>query len=352
MSEAPENKPIFLAFAASYDDNAHGQDLPVAALLRINPTDFERLSKTVADMVSGGNLLAAAVELSPESFLWIKTVGLTSQGSLASIEGFFDSQTDALINQENVLEMDENSAHYMDFCVVYEHEMHDARVDLMMDRGSVVLAPAGYADLGHRQRYNFGGIYSRWDDVVELAGRAWSSQATAAQIAEPSASPAGLMLDATDKATVVAALTHYMNEGMGEPANRPEAIHELATGLDDSVVSMDDDGLADLIRRLQGADSVDQQGEVINPSGIFETKVVVRVLSAGELGDHSLAAIAEAISVGDCLGQVDVGPSVALSREKACERTCAIGSEPGFFASELVDGDDDGDKVQRDRLTA
>jgi hypothetical protein len=49
--------------------------------------------------------------------------------------------------------------------------------------------------------------------------------------------------------TILAALRFYQEHGQGEPANRSDWIHELATNGDD-VISLDDAGIDELCERL------------------------------------------------------------------------------------------------------
>lgn len=46
------------------------------------------------------------------------------------------------------------------------------------------------------------------------------------------------------------ALRVYRSDGLGEPDLRNDTIHDLATGLDDSVISLDDTGLNQLERSI------------------------------------------------------------------------------------------------------
>ena len=49
--------------------------------------------------------------------------------------------------------------------------------------------------------------------------------------------------------TILAALRFYQQQGQGDPANRSDAIHELATNADE-VVSLDDEGIDQLCERI------------------------------------------------------------------------------------------------------
>jgi hypothetical protein len=59
--------------------------------------------------------------------------------------------------------------------------------------------------------------------------------------------------------TVLAALRFYQESGQGEPANRSDWIHELATNCHE-VVSLDDDGIDELCERLNTECGVGELG--------------------------------------------------------------------------------------------
>lgn len=54
-----------------------------------------------------------------------------------------------------------------------------------------------------------------------------------------------LQIDPQAQATIVAALRYYCRSGQGEPSNRSELIHELATA-GDKVISLDDQAIREL----------------------------------------------------------------------------------------------------------
>jgi hypothetical protein len=66
-------------------------------------------------------------------------------------------------------------------------------------------------------------------------------------------------IDNQDLNTILAALRAYQAAGYGEPCNRPLAIHDIATNMDNET-SMDDAGIDDLCERLNvdcGADGTE-----------------------------------------------------------------------------------------------
>jgi hypothetical protein len=56
--------------------------------------------------------------------------------------------------------------------------------------------------------------------------------------------------------TILAALRFYQEHDQGEPANRMDAIHDIATGGGD-VISLDDSGINELCERL----NIESQGD-------------------------------------------------------------------------------------------
>ncbi len=58
-----------------------------------------------------------------------------------------------------------------------------------------------------------------------------------------------MTLEPEELATILAALRFYQGQGLGDPENRPTAIHEIATCCDE-VVSLDDEGIDALCEKL------------------------------------------------------------------------------------------------------
>ena len=63
--------------------------------------------------------------------------------------------------------------------------------------------------------------------------------------------------DNTDLNTILAALRYYQEQGMGDPENRSDDIHEIATN-GDTDVSLDDAGIDDLCERLNFGNFVER----------------------------------------------------------------------------------------------
>lgn len=87
--------------------------------------------------------------------------------------------------------------------------------------------------------------------------------------------------DEAEHATVIAALRFYQEHGQGEPANRSDATHDLATNCGEVFSSLDDEGIDTLVERLNFAGDllpavvVELNGGVVN---CVRTSVPVRVV--------------------------------------------------------------------------
>ena len=60
-------------------------------------------------------------------------------------------------------------------------------------------------------------------------------------------------LDIDESSTVLAALRYYQENGQGDPDNRSDEIHEIATNGGEVMSSLDDDGIDDLCERINCA---------------------------------------------------------------------------------------------------
>lgn len=63
-----------------------------------------------------------------------------------------------------------------------------------------------------------------------------------------------------DKNTILAALTHYLESDMADPGARSPAVQEIATGAVEELeedISLDFEGVADLIRNIKGVEGIE-----------------------------------------------------------------------------------------------
>ena len=66
-------------------------------------------------------------------------------------------------------------------------------------------------------------------------------------------------LSTQEKNTVLAALFHYHKAGLGEPFNRSNEVHALASGEADDLqedISLDQDGVSELLNQLRQSDGI------------------------------------------------------------------------------------------------
>lgn len=76
-----------------------------------------------------------------------------------------------------------------------------------------------------------------------------------------------ILIDGQQHATVLAALRFYQQAGMGEPSNRSDAIHDIATNMDE-VISLDEAGIDDLVELLQYTPPAAETLSVMKENGL------------------------------------------------------------------------------------
>lgn len=343
-------KSLFVAFWSSYDDDAYGEDVPLGCVIRLGEAAIHRMNAW-ADRLQSGEMVSATVALDHDSIRWIKKVGYLSDNSVAPIEGFMTGDdrliaSDAFLNAEIDVEAD-----FQDACDVYTNNVTEEGFLFSLVNGAVLVAPSGRVEAGQRSYFSFPGIYMKWEEI--------RSQATEffAQADAPAAEPTpSLSMDATDKATILAALSHYLAEGQGEPCNRSDEIHQIAVA-DDEVISMDDQGIKDLIARVRSVVPQTPSSEVLpgadDARKYFESTILVKVLTEdGPVGNLSLGELAELVDTGPGVGGYMDLSARQISPQTAARRLREMGSEPGFFRLDdngvhEDDIDEDGPAVQR-----
>jgi len=63
-----------------------------------------------------------------------------------------------------------------------------------------------------------------------------------------------ITVDDAEHATILAALRFYQQAGMGEPDNRSDEIHDIATNGGEVMASLDDAGIDALVERINFRD--------------------------------------------------------------------------------------------------
>ena len=94
-----------------------------------------------------------------------------------------------------------------------------------------------------------------WDDSIATAYTpAPSARCPFEHFHETDAPPRIAGLTEQDTATILAALRYYQQNGQGEPDNRADDIHDIATA-GDAVISLDSDGIDALCERINTAEA-------------------------------------------------------------------------------------------------
>lgn len=116
-----------------------------------------------------------------------------------------------------------------------------------------------------------------------------------------------ILIDDQQHATILAALRFYQQEGMGDPAKRSDAIHDIATNMDE-VISLDEAGIDELVAQLQFPSIT----EVSSASDVGDVdEICGRLLNSDEhAGEAAIPDVAEdAVEfirrLSDTLGQVE-----------------------------------------------
>lgn len=230
-------KPVFLAFVCHYDDSAYGEGLPVAGVVRIDPHQIPDALKRAEQAREWGSYVGAVLD--PSNVRWLSQVGLDETGEkLGPIPGFYDPERDTLVDGGSLDELDLEDDVDIGDCVVHAGGVVDPvlTVNIFGDELNLVLS----ADC---RDFWIESLAMPWDEARQALKDAGAPLETV--------KPAKLDLDEQEIATLLAALTHYVRTGQGEPDHRTEEIHLLATGINDSVISLDDVGIEDLLVKIK-----------------------------------------------------------------------------------------------------
>jgi hypothetical protein len=324
-------KNVFLAFETSPDEENYGEEIPVASVVRLTPERFAEMNAAVAGFRTG--VRSHDFTVPAEDIRWLKRVAFTPQGGLADIPDFFTSASDALIASDGVLnmELDGDMADFADECTIYTAPMQSVRLN--MNEFEAVPHLGVLARIGEN---HVGSMYTPWSGIELDALAAFNEAASSAEQVAVQAQPGqpGFQMDHTDQATIIPALTFYKDKVQGDPYSRSDRIHALATG-DDKVVSMDDEGLADLLARVRATTPV-MVGPAFKPKEsdrkFFVTEVKVTVLTEDNpLEELSLSQLAFDIVEGGSVGTVEFGESKPVPQFQMARLLEKAGREPSFF---------------------
>lgn len=122
--EAPRKEPaIFLLAELSWGDDAYGENLPVAGLVRVTENTLQKVGQ-VANLIQDGVISnqGAFVQLPAADVAWLSKVCFTGENSLAAVPGFFVPEADRLLYMGDAadMEIDGTRADFGDECQRFE----------------------------------------------------------------------------------------------------------------------------------------------------------------------------------------------------------------------------------------
>lgn len=144
-SLSAEQGPKFAFFELTYDDDAFGEDLPVAAAYRLDAGILSQL-KDYAARIESGEILSVKLNVSTDSVRWIGKLAFDTLGAVAAIPGWFDPEHDDVVYVNDVqnLDMDGDRVDFDDACSVYEGApIQEQGFSLQMHEGSVRIGAFG-----------------------------------------------------------------------------------------------------------------------------------------------------------------------------------------------------------------
>lgn len=162
---------LFVGFAASYDDNVHGENVPVRAVVRMDQATFERLNFYATD-IKNGVVASITIPGDAANFRWLKAPQTDSE--VIGVEGFFDAGVDALLSDEEFRVMDMDPDSTGDGSLLYQaHEMSGHGFNLTSEpmTGEVLLGIRGVCDGQHA----FSAILQSWDTVARAAREVYAA---------------------------------------------------------------------------------------------------------------------------------------------------------------------------------
>lgn len=99
-----------------------------------------------------------------------------------------------------------------------------------------------------------------------------------------------------ERATILAALSLYVSEGCGDPANRSDEVHELATRGDD-LVSLDEHAVVALATRIKAAgEYVQVEWDPFHYGGDYDAVGDFAYLPASEVTDENIKEVFERVT--------------------------------------------------------
>lgn len=148
-------------------------------------------------------------------------------------------------------------------------------------------------------------------------------------------------IDGQQHATVIAALRYYQQQGLGDPAYRSTEIHDIATNMDE-VISLDSDGIDDLVDHLQFQFSPDEDGGTDVSEAKDAAKTLASHLKAAGVEVKHAQALDVIALMGGCkewramLAKLNSAPTVAAPIQNIPRVLIAVS---GGIADYVTDGD-------------
>ncbi len=166
-----QNEPaVFVLSEMSWGDDAHGENLPVAALVRFTKTTVDKVDQAAVLIQNGttgkqGTYLALAAN----DVAWLGKVRFGPENSLSPVLGFYSPDTDALIYLSDAadMEMDGDRVDYGPACEIFEFKDEsdqEASSLLLRDHRGEGL---GVCVVGSANDFPSGGFFESWPHLRE-----------------------------------------------------------------------------------------------------------------------------------------------------------------------------------------
>lgn len=149
----------FALFQLTFDEDAYGEDLPIAVMIRLDNDLVSNIQTAVAH-VESGLYSSLTLNIASENVRWISKLGFTSEGVVAPIEGWFNADTDALVctcDIENI-EMDGDRADFAEVCDVFDAEPIESQSITIEKFGNDVYVGPG----GNTLQWKLASLMEQW----------------------------------------------------------------------------------------------------------------------------------------------------------------------------------------------
>lgn len=162
------NQNTFILFQKTQDENHHGANLPVAALVRLSERLKHRLIGSSLD-VESDFFRKIELNVSQDDVRWLSRVAFDSEGGLARVDNWFDPELDQIIyagDSEN-MEMDCETVDFDSACTVFTAEgIPSTALTLEKYHGRMLLGLAGETN----SHWNLNTLCESWGNVAKALG--------------------------------------------------------------------------------------------------------------------------------------------------------------------------------------